>query len=247
MTEKIKKWWDEHSSEFQREYSVPVDINYGPGSPNENSLNLLGDVRGKDVLEIGCGGAQCGVAFAKKGAHVTGMDVSEEQLKFARNLAQKNKVNIRFYQGDVENLGRIKSESQDIVFSSWALLYVKDLRKCFKEVYRVLRPKGVFVFSMDHPFWISIDKHTLKLKRSYFETGLYKDSMYSSDWFGYHYKIGDLIDFIVSSGLTLEKVIEPDSRKDYKEDSWRERYGEHRINTMKFIPRTIIFKSRKLS
>ncbi len=49
---------------------------------------------GKNVLEIGCGGAQCGIAMAKQGAKVTGVDISEEQLKFAKVLAEKNKVKI---------------------------------------------------------------------------------------------------------------------------------------------------------
>jgi len=243
-SDEIKEWWENHSEDFQEEYKVEVDINYGPGSPNEDSLNLLGDIKGKDILEIGCGGAQCGIALAKKGANVTGIDISEEQLDYAKELTRKNNVEIKFHQGNIESLDQIESKSQDIVFSSWALLYIEDLEKCFKEVNRVLRDGGIFVFSLNHPFWINIDKENMKIKRSYFDIGFYSNIKYNAKWSAYHYKISDFINALITSGLTIDKVIEPDSSKIYKEDFWYERYGEHHKKTMKFIPRTIIFKAR---
>jgi len=115
----------------------------------------LGNVKGKRTLEKGCGGGQCSIAFAKQGAMTTGIDISEEQIKFAKKLAKKEKVEVKFYMGNIENLKQIKSKSQDIVFSSYALQYIKNLKKCFKEVYRVLKNKGIFVFSLDHPFLVS--------------------------------------------------------------------------------------------
>src|SRR3989344_7452285 len=117
MTKEIKKWWEYTSKTYQKESNIPIDVHYGPGSPNEKNLNLMGKVRGKNVLEIGCGGAQCSIAFAKQGAKVTAIDISEEQLKFAKKLAEKNKVKIKFIHWDIQNLEPIKNNSQDIVFS----------------------------------------------------------------------------------------------------------------------------------
>ena len=73
------------------------------------------------IIEIGCGGAQCAIAMAKKGANVTGVDQSQEQLKFAKNLAQKNKVKIKFIQSSFQNLRKLKSNKYDIAFSAFAL------------------------------------------------------------------------------------------------------------------------------
>jgi len=59
MTEKeIKEYWEKTTSDYQKECKIPLDIHYGPGSPNEKKLKLLGRLKGKKVLELGCGGAQ---------------------------------------------------------------------------------------------------------------------------------------------------------------------------------------------
>jgi len=53
-------------------------------------LQLIGSVKNKHVLELGCGGAQCSIAFAKKGAIVTAVDVSSVEIEFAKKLADEN-------------------------------------------------------------------------------------------------------------------------------------------------------------
>ena len=145
MTNDIKEWWEKEAKSYQELCKIPIDIHYGPGSPNEKHLKLLGNIKDKKILEIGCGGAQCSIVFAKKGAKVTAIDISEEQLKFAKSLAEKNKVSIEFYQGDAKNLGQIKSSSHDIVFSAFTFQFIDDLPKCFNEAKRVLKKKGLFV------------------------------------------------------------------------------------------------------
>jgi 2-polyprenyl-3-methyl-5-hydroxy-6-metoxy-1,4-benzoquinol methylase len=236
MTKGIKKWWEHSSKTYQKESKIPIDIHYGPGSPNEKVLRLLGNLKGKKILEIGCGGAQCGIAMAKQGAKVTGIDISKEQLKFATNLAEKNKVKIKFYQGDIKNLKQIKSNSH----------YVGDLKKCFKEVYRVLKKKGVFVFSTPHPFYNTIDYKTLKVKRSYFNSGKFEEvySDKTKKFIAYNHTFSDIINAVVSSGLRIEKIIEPDSRKKHKGDPWHGLW-DFKKKMMSYFPPTIIFKSIK--
>ncbi len=65
MTKEIKKWWSVNSERYQKQSKIPIDIHYGPGSPNEEHFKLLGNLKGKKILELGCGGAQCGIAMAK--------------------------------------------------------------------------------------------------------------------------------------------------------------------------------------
>lgn len=245
MSKEIRKWWEDNALDFQEERKIPIEINYGPGSPNEDSLNLIGNVKGKNVLEIGCGGAQCGIAFAKKGANVVGIDLSETQLGYAQKLAKENNVNIEFHQGDITNLGLIESNSKDIVFSSWALLYVEDINSCFKEVYRVLKKEGIFVFSTFHPFWKTISGETLKVKMKYFDVGRYSEPHKKGLFVEYHHKMCDFINAIIESRLSLEKVLEPDSGKDYPEDFWKSQYEDSKKEKMRFIPRTMIIKAKK--
>ncbi len=246
MTKEIKKWWEETSQNYQKECDIPIDIHYGPGSPNENHYKLMGKLKGKKILEIGCGGAQCGIAMAKQGAKVIGIDLSTKQLKFAKELAKKHKVDIKFYKGDIKNLKQIKSNSQDIVFSAWALLYVDDLLKCFKEVKRVLKKNGLFVFSLNHPFWWVLDKDNMKAKRSYFKTGKYTQTFSdkTKKFVMYRHTVSDLHNIVVKAGLIVEKIIEPDSRKRYSYDPWYNLW-DYKLKALKIFPPTIIFKARK--
>ncbi|HLC78094.1 MAG TPA: class I SAM-dependent methyltransferase [Candidatus Nanoarchaeia archaeon] len=246
MTAETKKWWESSSKDYQEECKIPIDIHYGPGSPNESYYKLLGNLKGKKILEIGCGGAQCGVAMAKQGAKVIGIDISEEQLKFAKELSKKNKVNIQFYQGDIKKLSQIKSNSQDIVFTAFALHYVADLHSCFKEVYRVLKKNGLFVLSLGHPMYGRINSKTLRVEDSYFNIG--KGTFIFSDptkkFVYYRRNIGELHNTLVDAGFFVERIIEPDSRKRYSYDPW---YGlwDYTPELMKMVPATIIFKARK--
>lgn len=246
MTKEVKKWWEGQSRDYNKEVKIPVGIHYGPGSPDERKLKLLGNIKGKKILELGCGAAQCSIAMAKKGAHVTGIDISGEQLKFAKRLADKNKVKIKFYEGDIKKLSQIKSDSQDIVFSEFALMYVDDLKKCFKESRRVLKKNGLFVFSMSHPFYRIFDSKTLKIKVSYFKTGKKVQIFFdpTKKFVTYEHTISDIYNPLVEARFKVEKIIEPDSRKKYPYDPW---YGlwDYTPKLLKLVPPTIIFKARK--
>ncbi len=111
---------------------------YGPDIPTESELRLLGDLKGKRVLELGCGGAQCSIAFAKQGATAIGVDFSAEQLAFARRLCEREEVRIELRQGDLADLAFLRADSIDLVFSGYAFGYVDDLNRVFRQVHRVL-------------------------------------------------------------------------------------------------------------
>jgi ubiquinone/menaquinone biosynthesis C-methylase UbiE len=246
MTKEIKKWWEENSKSFQDEAEVPVGISYGPGMPTEKKLNLLGNVRKKNVLEIGCGGAQCGIGFAKQGAKVIGMDISEEQLKYAKRLSEKNNVKITLIKGDIVNLKKIKSNSQDIVFSSWALFYIDNLKKCFKEVHRVLKRNGIFVFATHHPIWENINKENMKVKRCYFDSGRCEEPNKKGLFVWYRRTFAELVNALTEVDFKIERVEEPDPRKKDEHTSTEKTIDPVKRKAMKLIPRTIIFKARKI-
>ena len=88
MADEAKQWWEKHARDFQETAQLPIDVVYGQ-HVTEQELQLIGPVAGKYLLEIGCGGAQCGIAFAKQGAIVSGVDIAAAQLEYARELAEK--------------------------------------------------------------------------------------------------------------------------------------------------------------
>jgi len=246
MASDTKEWWESYSNTYQASTQIPVDIHYGPSSPNEDELKLLGNLKDRDVLEIGCGGAQCSVAFALRGARVTALDLSAQQLKFAQALAAHHQVSINFVRHDMGDLEPIPSASMDIVFSAFALQFVEDRSRTFTEVRRVLRPGGVFVFSIDHPLFRKVDPNTLELVESYNETGpIVDDRGEFGEVIIYRDNIAGLHQALVDADLTVERIIEPDSRIRYSYDPWFGRRDVYRPEILDMVPPTIIMKAIK--
>jgi len=103
---------------------------------------IIGDVKGKRVLDIGCGTGRCIKTLIDKGAIITGCDISPEMLK----IAKKKFLNVEFAEGDIENLP-FKDDCFDVVLASFLIVHLKSLQKAFDEVYRVLKPGGIFILT----------------------------------------------------------------------------------------------------
>ena len=216
MTDYARLWWEEAARWFLEWYQHPIDVEYGAGI-TEAKLQLIGPVVGKRVLEIGCGGGQCSIAFAKQGALVTSIDITAAQIEIARELAEQNGVSINLIQRDMTDLSPIPSESQDIVFSANAIHYVDDILACFREVHRVLKADGLFVLGGGHPFSDIIDPKTMLPTRSYFDTGKVVAGLEVSDEPGYAFAsnyrtISDFYNTVVEAGFRVERMVEPDLR-----------------------------------
>ena len=110
---------------------------------------MLPDFRGKRVLDLGCGyGWHCEYAAENGAASVTGVDISEKMLAVAR--ARTTHANVRYIREAIEEAD-FPTESFDVVISSLALHYVEDFAAVVRNVRRFLAPRGVFVFSAEHP------------------------------------------------------------------------------------------------
>jgi SAM-dependent methyltransferase len=246
MSEEAKRWWEQHGPSYQEAARIPVGVHYGPGSPNEADLGLIGPVAGLRVLEIGCGGGQCAVAFAKQGALVTGVDIAASQLAFARGLARDHGVEVAFFERDMTDLAPIPTASQHLVFSAFAFGYVDDLLGCFQEVHRVLKPDGLFVWSMGHPCYDVMDGQTLRPRRSYFETGKHVEGEETGCPFAsVQRRVSDYYNLLAETGFVVERMEEPDARERYPYDPW---YGlwDYTPALMATLPPTIIFKCRRV-
>lgn len=110
--------WDQHSAAYQAGAQLPTDVvHYGPDIATEAELGLLGQLKGKRVLELGCGGAQCAIAMARGGATAIGVDFSAEQLAFARRLCDQEGVKVELRLGDLADLSFLRGDSVDLVLS----------------------------------------------------------------------------------------------------------------------------------
>ncbi|MCW3980179.1 MAG: methyltransferase domain-containing protein, partial [Candidatus Bathyarchaeota archaeon] len=133
-----KKGWNIISKPYQETIQISLeDVHYGPISPGERELKLLGDVEGKDILEIGCGGGQNSIVLASRGAKSIGLDISEKQLEYARRLARRHGIRASFQLGSMENMNMFSDERFDIVLSSCAIGYSENYGDTFREAFRV--------------------------------------------------------------------------------------------------------------
>ena len=149
--------WDRIAA--QRAASTPTEVvQYGPDGPGEDDLRLIGDVAGKRILDLGCGDGQAAVAFARNGATTIAVDASVRMLDRARTLADQAAVRVEWHQGDVADLAFLRAESIDIVFSASSLGEVGDLHRVFRQVHRVLKNRGAFVFSYEHPIGLCVGR-----------------------------------------------------------------------------------------
>src|SRR5947207_14908868 len=88
---KNRAYWDREADSYEAlhgEQLANEPLAWGVWSIPESDLRVLGDVRGKDVLEFGCGAARWSVGLAKLGARCIGLDNSEKQLAYARQFMQ---------------------------------------------------------------------------------------------------------------------------------------------------------------
>ncbi|TKT76905.1 class I SAM-dependent methyltransferase [Aquamicrobium sp. LC103] len=176
------------------------------------TLALLGDVRGLNVLDAGCGSGILSEILARAGAKVTGFDVTPEMIALARRRCAG--LAVELHAGDLSRpLDWIADDSLDRVVSSLAFDYVERLEPAFRELHRVARPGAVFVFSMGHPMRDWQDPRS-RGGKTYFET-----NRWGMHWGGfgepkpyvesYRRPLGDILNGLADAGWLVEKFVEP--------------------------------------
>ncbi|MFA6601155.1 MAG: class I SAM-dependent methyltransferase [Candidatus Omnitrophota bacterium] len=111
---------------------------------NRFALERMGDLRGKRILDLGCGAGETAVYFSLAGAEVTGCDISERSLEVGEALAGKFGTKVRWVHGSASSLAA-RDSSFDLVYANGVLHHVR-LSAALKEVRRVLAPGGTAVF-----------------------------------------------------------------------------------------------------
>lgn len=217
-------------------------ITYGPGVGTEDDFGLVGDVRGRRVLEVGCGRGQRAVAFARRGATTIGIDVSSELVEAALDLCERQGVRVELRHGDLADLAFLRGDSVDVVFSAYSLGYVANLERVFRQTHRVLKPGGPLVFSLPHPAWRLVDSaqpdQPPLVVRSYFDRSPQPHEREGIAATLHQHTISDLVAGLVRSGYRIDTVLEPDT------EGWgASARPSNEVHPL--VPRTLIVRARK--
>ena len=130
---------DKTRFDYNRDIEVPAMI------------KMIGNVKNKVILDMGCGFGDHAHKLSKQGAkEIIGFDLSKEQIKFAKKQKIKN---AKFDIGSMDEKLKYKDNNFDLVISSLALHYVKHINQLFAEVNRVLKKNSLFIISTGHPIF----------------------------------------------------------------------------------------------
>jgi ubiquinone/menaquinone biosynthesis C-methylase UbiE len=172
------------------------------------TLSLLPEVKGKRVLDAGCGPGAYAEWLVDHGAEVVAIDANEKMVGLARQrLGDKAQV----LQANLEHpLDFLAAASFDVVVSPLVMDYIKDWEAAFSEFHRVLKGGGCLVFSMEHPYMKYATHH---LMSNYFKVELVE---YTWRGFGnpvrvpsYRRPMSGVINPLVKAGFVVEQILEP--------------------------------------
>jgi ubiquinone/menaquinone biosynthesis C-methylase UbiE len=192
-------------------------------------LKFIGNIKNKIVLDVGCGEGYNTRKIAQKGALITGVDISPQMIKFAKEEEKKNPLGITYCQGSWDNLSFFKKNSFDVVLSTLALMDGPGYEKALVEFHRVLRPNADLYFSILHPCFITPNYSSIKNKKgimthrvvnNYFKEGPWlftwklskktdKSDALDFTSMSYHRTLSTYINTLIKKGFVLKEIEEP--------------------------------------
>lgn len=220
---------------------------YGPFlKRNENEMNIMDNIKGAKVLDIGCGeGESLEYLFNKGAKEIWGIDISLEQIKKAQNRFPQYKDN--FLVSPMEEELNIPNNYFDYIISIFSIGYTSDIDATLKNIHKYLNNEGKLIISWTHPFYYCLDleKDKVFINKSYFDEnpevitkGPDKINLAQKNLM-----ISTIINTASNNGLYLDKMYEEetilkDDVNGYKSSFWKK---EKTIN----CPSTIIFVFKK--
>jgi SAM-dependent methyltransferase len=166
-------------------------------------LQLLGDVRGLRVLDVGCGPGFYAEALADRGASVTAFDASPDLVRRAQ-LRVGSRADVRVW--DLEQpLTWLTDEDFDVALMALVIHHIDDRVRALSEVHRVLRPGGRLVLSTTHP-----TSDWMFLGGSYFDRGFVEET-WQDDWRVRYWRqpLEAWCQEFADAGFLIEKLVEP--------------------------------------
>ncbi|MGE4132877.1 MAG: class I SAM-dependent methyltransferase [Bdellovibrionales bacterium] len=221
--DEIAKCWDDKAAQWKQWVGESGDNNRRFNS-DPVLKKFAGDVRGKKILDAGCGAGYLAISMARDGAEVIGVDLSQKMIQEAASLALEKKSTARFRVDSCEELGTVPDASIDILVSNYVLMDLPNLQNAVNSIYRVLTPRGVAVCVIGHPFGSE-----LKESENYFDEVKKVDRWgpFDSDFIFFHRPLSQYWKAFREAGLEIVDFDEPVAQNpniDGFKDEWKATY-----------------------
>ncbi len=188
----------------------------GKTSLNHIEIEELGDIRGKKILHLQCHFGMDTLSLARKGADVTGVDISDTSIQKATELSKELDIPARFIRSNIYEIENELNETFDIVYTSYgAINWLDDLDKWAKIINRYLKPNGIFFMVEFHPFIYTLSDNS-EIVNSYFKskpietiveksyTGKSEVSSNNLRHIEWHHSLSEVLVSLITNGLKLE-------------------------------------------
>jgi ubiquinone/menaquinone biosynthesis C-methylase UbiE len=184
------------------------EITWGVFGATESELNVLGDVRDLDIIELGCGTAYFSAWLAKRGARVVGVDPTPAQLETARRMQKETGIEFPLVEAIGEDVPYDDS-SFDVVHSEYGASIWADPNLWIPEASRLLRPDGRLIFLRNATLQIlcmAMEGVKEQLQRP--QRGLHRVEWEDTGEVEFHLAHGEMLDLLRANGFALERLIE---------------------------------------
>ena len=198
--------WSKVPEEFIDEYGEEGDFSK-KYLLNPTIFRLLGDIKGKKVLEVGFGTGYLCRLMAKRGAKVTGVEPAEKLFRGALKKEAQEKLGITYLQKDLSLMDEF-SEEFDSIVANMVFLDIPDYKQAIKNCIKSIKNGGTFIFSIWHPcFFESIDWS----KQKYIKIDEYFKEYSVPAKFGssFHRTLSSYLNLVIKEGGKIVELVEP--------------------------------------
>lgn len=151
---RVKECWDANAESWAEQVRKGWDV-YREYWNNPAFLDFIGDLAGQTVLDAGCGEGYNTRILARRGARMTGSDISARMIELARIEERREPLGIRYEVASFSDLAGFGEASFEAAVSFMALMDGPDFEGAAHELFRVLRPGGTLAFSIIHPCFMT--------------------------------------------------------------------------------------------
>lgn len=222
-----EKWFEANKEAWNKRTSVHIGSDFydlegfknGESSLKHIELEELSDIDGKSFLHLQCHFGMDSLSWARIGAEVTGVDLSDKAIEEARKLNNELNLTAEFVCSNVLELDKNLDKKFDIVFTSYGTIgWLPDINRWGEIVSHFLKPGGIFYIIEFHPYLWIFDDDFKKFQYSYFMkdvieeevSGTYADREANIQYkdYSWNHTLSDIINSLINNGLQIQFVHE---------------------------------------